>query len=95
VKKVFLAILITVITGCSTQTYYVNNERAIDPDKEESQTFFISGIGQQQEIDAAKVCGGVDKIAKVESELTFVDGLLGGITFGIYTPRTARIYCSK
>ncbi|HAJ5871573.1 TPA: increased serum survival lipoprotein Iss, partial [Escherichia coli] len=26
---------------------------------------------------------------------TFVNGLLGFITFGIYTPLEARVYCSK
>jgi len=95
VKKVFLALLITIVSGCSTQTFYINNERGVVPDKEVRQTFFISGIGQQQDMDPAKICGGVDKIAKVESELTFIDGLLSGLTFGIYTPRTARVYCSK
>ncbi|HAI1307699.1 TPA: increased serum survival lipoprotein Iss, partial [Escherichia fergusonii] len=26
---------------------------------------------------------------------TFVNGLLGFITFGIYTPLEARVYCSQ
>jgi len=26
---------------------------------------------------------------------TFVNGLLGVVTFGIYTPREARVYCAK
>lgn len=83
------------LAGCSTQTFYVNNERGINPDVDKSQAFFIGGIGQQDEIDAAKTCGGADKVAKVETELTFLDGLLRGITFGFYSPRTARVYCSR
>ena len=63
------------------------------PKYEERQTYFISGIGQRQTVDAARICGGVANIAAVAKELTFVDGLLGVLTFGIYTPETARVYC--
>ena len=92
-KWVFL--LAFFFAGCSTQTFYMNNERSIEPMKEENQSFFINGIGQNSEIDAAKVCGGLEKVVKVEVEETFFNGFLSGITFGIYTPRAARVYCSS
>ncbi len=38
--------------------------------------------------------GGADKVAMVQSHVTFLDGFLGAITFGIYTPRSARVYCT-
>jgi hypothetical protein len=59
------------------------------------QAFFVNGIGQEQEIDAAQICGGADKIAKVQVQQTFLDGLLTGITFGLYTPRDARVFCRR
>ena len=31
---------------------------------------------------------------KTETQQTFVNGLLGFITLGIYTPLEARVYCS-
>jgi len=93
-KKLSLVTVI-LLAGCSTQTFHMNSGLSIEPDKEDSQAFFIGGIGQQEEIDAVKVCGGLEKVAKVESELTFIDGLLRGITFGIYSPRTARVYCTS
>lgn len=62
---------------------------------EKSQAFFVSGIGQKQTVNAARICGGLDKVIKVEVEQTFLDILLGQVTFGIYTPRSARVYCSK
>ena len=34
-------------------------------------------------------------IVKTETQQTFVNGLLGFITLGIYTPLEARVYCSR
>ena len=31
--------------------------------------------------------------SQMRAQRTFVDGLLGGITLGIYTPRTAQVWC--
>jgi len=83
----------TLLLGCAAQTFTINGGNSEVPTTQESQIFFISGLGQEQTTDAAKVCGGVDKIIKVEAQHTFVNGLLGAITFGIYTPRDAKVYC--
>ena len=34
-------------------------------------------------------------VVKTETQQTFVNGLLGFITLGIYTPLEARVYCSQ
>ena len=34
-------------------------------------------------------------LLKQETQQTFVNGLLGFITLGIYTPLEARVYCSQ
>ena len=47
--------------------------------------FFVSGIGQKKTVDAAKICGGAENVVKTETQQTFVNGLLGFITLGIYT----------
>jgi len=86
----------TLLLGCAAQTFTINGEHGEHgevPTTQTSQHFFISGLGQEQITDAAKVCGGVDKIIKVEAQHTFVNGLLGAITLGIYTPRDAKVYC--
>ena len=86
--KKFLATLLAgttlLLSACSTQTAYVKSP-AGKLTYEDSQTFFLFGI--------VEVCGGEAKIAKVESELTAPNVLLGLVTLGIYTPRTARVYC--
>ena len=53
--------------------------------------FFVSGIGQKKAVDAAKICGGAENVVKTETQQTFVNGLLGFITLGIYTPLEACV----
>ena len=93
-KKVLaVAVGIVLTSGCATQSFVVGDGSVQAPKTENMQSFFISGLGQKQEVDAAQVCGGSDKVARVEAEQKFIDGLLGTLSFGIYTPRTARVYC--
>ena len=47
-------------------------------------------FGQKKTVDAAKICGGAENVVKTETQQTFVNGLLGFITLGIYTPLEAR-----
>lgn len=88
-------VAVFILAGCANQRFNVGGELAVAPTakSEDSQSFFVSGIGQKQTIDASKVCGGATKVEGVAVEQTFMDGLLGLVTFGIYTPRTARVYC--
>ena len=87
---------VTFLSGCATQSFQMaGGNNSTNPDEERMQTFFISGLGQTQEMDAAAVCGGVDKVAKVEAHLNFVNAILGGVTWGIYTPRQAKVYCTQ
>ena len=59
------------------------------------QTFFVSGLGQTQTLDAAAVCGGANKVVKVERVTSFLNGVLGILTSGIFTPYDAKVYCSN
>lgn len=63
------------------------------PTYSESQTFFVSGIGQEKSVDAAQVCNGAANVAKVQTVQSPKDIVFGLVTFGIYTPRTATVYC--
>ncbi|WP_459177030.1 Bor family protein [Ewingella americana] len=94
-KKVLLtAAFAVLLTGCAQQTFNLGQGIATKPKAVTTHHFFVSGIGQSKSIDAAKVCGGADKVVRVEAQETFPDVLLGMVTFGIYTPRDARVFCS-
>ena len=87
--------LALLITGCAQQTFTVQNKpAAVAPKETITHHFFVSGIGQKKTVDAAKICGGAENVVKTETQQTFVNGLLGFITLGIYTP-PARVYCSQ
>lgn len=83
------------MSGCATQTFTMNGGGSVEPDVQLMQAFFVDGLGQEKELNAVEICGNIDKVAKVESGLRFVDGLLSVLTYGIYTPRTAKVYCIK
>ena len=79
--------LAPLITGCAQQTFTVQNKPAVAPKETITHHFFVSGIGQKKTVDAAKICGGAENVVKTKTrKQTFVNGLLGFITLGIYTP---------
>ena len=83
--------LALLITGCAQQTFTVQNKpAAVAPKETITHHFFVSGIGQKKTVDA-KICGGAENVVKTETQQTFVNGLLGFITLGIYTPLEARV----
>ena len=90
---IFSALLFS-LSACSTQRILLNSEdRTTTPDSyEKSQPFFIYGIGQSQDFDVAQACG-KKKPTRIETSQTFIDGLVGVVTFGIYTPRSIEVYC--
>jgi hypothetical protein len=88
-----LLIVAVTLGGCAKQTFLADTARIGAPDSETKSQFFLSGIGQEDIIDATDACGGAENILAVESELDPMDAVLGFVSFGIYTPRTMRVYC--
>ena len=88
------AVCTALLAGCANQRFNVAGDvESTVPKTEDSQTFWLSGIGQQETVEAARLCGGAAKVVGVGVERTGTDVLLGLVTLGIYTPRTARVYC--
>ena len=73
---------------CSTDVYC--SKQTSSSKETITHHFFVSGIGQKKTVDTAKICGGAENVVKNETQQTFVNGLLGFITLGIYTPLEAR-----
>ena len=53
---------------------------------------FLWGLVPAKDISVAAECP--NGIARVETQQTFVNGLVGAITLGIYTPQSATITCA-
>ena len=65
------------ITGCAQQTFTVQNKpAAVAPKETITHHFFVSGIGREEIVDAAKICGGAENVVKTETQQTFANGLL-------------------
>ena len=71
---------------CSTDVYCSKQTGSSSTKETITHHFFVSGIRQKKTVDAAKICGGAENVVKTETQQTFVNGLLGFITLGIYTP---------
>ena len=79
---------------CAQQTFTVQNKpAAVAPKETITHHFFVSELGRN--LSMVKICGGAENVVKTETQQTFVNGLLGFITLGIYTPLEARVYCSQ
>ena len=57
------------------------------------QNSFVYGLVPPPEINVAESCP--QGVAKVETELSFLNGLVGAVTWSIYTPMHARITCAS
>jgi len=94
---VLLALLI--VSSCSTHRAVLNeNKREREPEysyNNQFNPFFAHGIFQTQKVDLESVCGSSDKVHSFLVKETFVDVLLKGVTAGIYSPRTTRVYCEE
>ena len=83
------------LSGCSKVKFTVQQSDSNQvPAYDEMQDYFLYGIGQEQNIDAASICGGPDKVAWVERQYTFLNGFLEFLTSGIYTPEQTRVFCT-
>jgi hypothetical protein len=59
--------------------------------------FFLSGrVPRELHIDAARECGGAERVVAIETEQTFVQGLIEDFAsyyINIYSPWTGRVVC--
>ena len=94
-KKMLLATaLALLITGCAQQTFTVQNKPQYDQRKPSPIISSFLELGRRKLSMQPKFVA-AQKMLATETQQTFVNGLLGFITLGIYTPLEARVYCSQ
>ena len=88
--------LAPLITGCAQQTFTVQNKPAAVAPKETIASFLRFWNWAEENCRCSQNLWRRRKnVVKTETQQTFVNGLLGFITLGIYTPLEARVYCSQ
>ena len=78
-------------TGCYTVRFQTNLPPG-GAKYEEKGNFFLWGLVGEKEVDLKKLCPAGP--ARWQNQQTFVDGLIGTVTLGIYIPRTINVECS-
>jgi hypothetical protein len=87
--------MVAVVAGCSTVTINKQGDRKISstPTYQDSKPFFLWGLVGDHTVDVSQVCTN-GEATQMQTQHTFLDGLLGFVTLGIYAPRTAKVWCS-
>ncbi len=85
-KKMLLAtaLLITGLLNVAQQTKQNKTNQQQQTHHPSFLHFFVWGIGKK--LSMQPKFGGAENVVKTETQQTFVNGLLGFITLGIYTP---------
>ena len=83
------------LLGCAQQTFTVQNKPAAVAPKHTPSFLRFWNWAEENCRCSQNLCGGAENVVKTETQQTFVNGLLGFITLGIYTPLEARVYCSQ
>jgi len=81
---------VLLLGGCHTMRFTVNAGEVANV-VEERKSFWLWGLTPTRTVDVSRHCphGAV----AVREETTFVDGLFGLVTLGIWSPRSSSYFC--
>jgi hypothetical protein len=82
------------LAGCATVTIRPEGgaKTSAKPDYQKTKPYFFWGLAKTHTIDVAEICE--DKgVEQIQSQQTFMNGFLTTITLGIYSPKTAKVWC--
>jgi hypothetical protein len=93
-RRVLAVALCAMAVGCSTVTVNPSGteKRTSAPSFSARKHYFIFGIVGNHRVDAAAACSG-RKPVQMQAQSTFVDVLFGVVTFGLYAPRSVKLWC--
>lgn len=90
-RMVAAAATLVLATGCYTARYQTSLAGG-GARSEEKGHYFLWGLIGEKTVNLKQVCP--NGAARWMNQQSFVDGLLGAITIGIYIPRTIEIECA-
>ena len=95
-RGTYALVMVLALSSCATQQGVIDGIPRGKPDHSEWSHFFFFGLGPDDEINAAEICGGGEKVKAVEAYWSFTNylaGLVPGVLGIIWLPRTANVYC--
>jgi hypothetical protein len=91
-RKILVAAALVASTGCyhvTVDTGRTPNGQVIENNWANS---FVYGLVPPATVETASKCP--SGVAKVETQQSFLNGLVSGLTFGLYTPWTIKVQCA-
>ncbi len=90
-KLVVICLAIATLTSsCYSHTFAIGDGPQTGVTVEKKNHFFLFGLIPGNVSDPKAMAGGAADFEITEVQ-TFVDGLIGTLTFGIYTPSTTKV----
>lgn len=86
------ALALVAATGCFRQVVQTGRTPSTTVVQQDWVSTWIFGLVEAQPIDARTQCA--SGVATVETQTSFLNGLVGVLTIGIWTPQTVRITCA-
>ena len=89
-KSIAILGLAVIMTSCYSQTYTVGTGSQTGVEKKEKNHFFVLGLVAGSTSSPTEMADGV-KNYEVNTQHSFIDGLVNAITFGLYNPTTTKV----
>lgn len=96
IKKFSLLLCTLSFVACSTITIIPSNKPiALSPPKySKTHNYFFWGLMGEKYINTKRICRR-KRVRQMQTQFTFVNSLLTLLTLGIYSPKTAKVWCSN
>jgi hypothetical protein len=92
-RSIALALSLVVSSACFHQVVQTGRTPGTTVVRKEWTATWLWGLVPATPIDVTRDCPG--GIATVETKLTFMNGLVGALTIGIFTPRDVTVTCAS
>ena len=94
-KKIILNLtailgLAVIMTSCFSQSYTVGSGSQTGVTVKEKNHYVVYGLAAIKTSSPTEMAGGA-KNYSVNTQHSFVDGIINALTFGIYTPTTTKV----
>lgn len=85
-------VLVLGLGGCYTATVNTGKQPSPMVIEKNWASAWLGGLIPPAELNAAQACS--SGVAQVRTSLSFLNQLVSGLTWGIYTPMTIRVVCA-
>ena len=92
VRTVVLVLAATIAAGCYHVTVDTGRRPSGQTIEQPWANSFVYGLVPPKTVETASQCP--DGVARVESQISFLNGLVSVLTFSIYTPMTITVQCA-